>query len=53
MDPESGSITARWTAPKAGRFEIAGNFIGIDTFEHLHPVFVTDTSNHILWSANI
>jgi hypothetical protein len=52
MDPESGSVAEVFTAPSAGTYTIAGNFLGIDTFENSHPVEILDNGS-IIWKGTI
>src|SRR5262249_22550888 len=45
MDPEALSVTARWTAPAAGTWSLAGFFQGIDTQERSHNVAIVENGN--------
>ena len=53
MDPESGAITVSWTAPSSGTFLIKGDFLGIDTGEHAHPVTISINGGATLSTATI
>ncbi len=48
MDPESLSVTSRWTAPSAGVWSISGLFQGIDTSEHAHNVEIVMNGSLVL-----
>lgn len=53
MDPESYSnVDVRFTTPSAGTYTIAGDFLGIDTGEHSHPVAITQ-NGVVLFSDTI
>lgn len=52
MDPESGSVAIDFTAPSAGTYAIAGNFLGIDSAEGTHPVEILDDGT-VIWSGTI
>ena len=52
MDPESGSVSVLFTAPSAGTYAIAGNFLGIDTHGNSHPVTILDDGT-VVWSGTI
>jgi hypothetical protein len=47
LDPESGTVVVRWTAPVAGTYDIIGSFTGDDINEHSHLVSVTDSASAI------
>ena len=53
MDPESGAITVSWTAPSSATFLIKGDFLGIDTGQNAHPVFISITGGATLFSGTI
>ncbi len=53
MDPETGTATVQWTAPVAGTFGIRGDFLGIDTGQHAHPVDVAIGGGGALFNATI
>lgn len=41
MDPQAiANVATRWTAPKAGTYQIQGDFLGIDTTGNSHPVAI-------------
>ena len=49
MDPESQSVTSRWTAPSSGIWSVSGLFQGIDTGEGFHNVeIVVDNTTFVL-----
>jgi hypothetical protein len=52
LDPQSGSVAVLFTAPSAGTYTIAGNFLGIDKFENSHPVSILD-NGLVVWSGTI
>ncbi len=52
LDPQSGSVAVLFTAPSAGTYTIAGNFLGIDSFENSHPVSILD-NGLVVWSGTI
>jgi len=53
LDPQDNkSVAVRWTAPAAGTFAIKGEFVGIDTFEHRHPVQVVHNSI-VVWTREM
>lgn len=52
LDPESGSVSVVFTAPSAGTYTIAGDFLGIDSVGNSHPVEVLDDGS-IVFSGTI
>jgi hypothetical protein len=52
LDPESGSVSVLFTAPSAGTYTIAGNFLGIDTVGNSHPVSILDDGT-VVFTGNI
>jgi hypothetical protein len=52
LDPQSGSVAVLFTAPSAGTYTIAGNFLGIDTLQNSHPVSILD-NGLVVWSGTI
>jgi hypothetical protein len=53
LDPESNTVTVRWTAPSAGTWSVSGFFSGLDTVSPSHPVEVMLDSTTILFSTTI
>jgi hypothetical protein len=55
LDPQSvGNVAVNFLAPTTGRYQITGNFLGIDTGEYLHPVEILESgSPTILFSGTI
>ncbi len=53
LDPENGAVSVQWTAPSAGNYQIAGDFLGDDTSERSHPVEITDGAGSPLFSATL
>ncbi len=53
MDPENGAVSVQWTAPAAGNYRITGNFLGIDTGQHAHPVQITSGAGASLFTQTI
>jgi len=53
MDPQDNkSVAVQWTAPAAGTFAIKGKFVGVDTYQHVHPVQVTHNGT-VIWTQTI
>jgi hypothetical protein len=42
LDPESGIVDCRWTAPESGTWSVTGLFQGIDTGENAHNVEILE-----------
>jgi hypothetical protein len=52
MDPESGTVDIKFTAPHTGSYSISGVFSGIDTGENSPLLEVLDDGT-ILWSGTV
>jgi len=52
LDPQSCSVAVLFTAPSAGTYTLAGNFLGIDMVGNSHPVTILDNGT-IVWSGTI
>ncbi len=53
MDPESGTVITRWTAPSAGSWSITGLFQGIDTNEGYADVEIVEDNSTVLLTQTL
>jgi hypothetical protein len=58
MDPESQTVTVRFTAPSTGTYTIAGSFFGADNQTNCgnncaaHPVLITDSVDGVIFGPD-
>ena len=52
LDPQGGTVAVLFTAPSAGAYTIAGNFVGIDMVGNSHPVSILDDGT-VVFSGTI